>query len=117
VRLPTLAVCAAAPTTAGCEAVLPTASFCSTHPGDAACVVFSGGTGAGQDTQGKPVAQAVQTVVQLINTSAPAVTVGATTRSDKEAAAEKTGERLSGLAQAEQPGVKNEKPATKLYCN
>jgi filamentous hemagglutinin family protein len=117
VRLPSLAVCAAAPTTAGCEAVLPTASFCSTHPGDAVCVVFGGGTGTGQNAQGTPVAQAVQTVVQLINTSAPAVTGGGAVRSDKDVAAEKPAERLSGLAQAEQSGVKNEKPATKTYCN
>jgi filamentous hemagglutinin family protein len=117
VRLPSLAVCAAAPSTVGCEAVLPTASFCSTHPGDATCVVFNGGTGSGQSAQGTPVAQAVQTVVQLINTSAPAVTGGSAARSDKDVTAEKPGERLSGLAQAEQSGVKNEKPATKLYCN
>jgi filamentous hemagglutinin family protein len=117
VRLPSLALCAAASATAGCEAVLPTASFCSTHPGDASCVIFSGGAGAGQNTQGTPVAQAVQTVVQLINTSAPAVTGSGTDKSDKDAAATKPGERLTGMAQAEQSGVKNEKPATKMYCN
>ena len=121
VRLPSLAVCAAAPSTAGCEAVLPTASFCSTHPGDAVCVVFNGGTGAGQGTQAKPVAQAVQTVVQLINTSAPGVTAGGTGAADSGTAGGTAGgkaaERLTGLAQAEQSGVKNEKPATKMYCN
>ncbi|MFS2078953.1 filamentous hemagglutinin N-terminal domain-containing protein [Telluria sp. Tellsp99] len=117
VRLPSLAVCAAAPNTAGCEAVLPTASFCSTHPGDASCVIFSGGAGAGQDTKGTPVAQAVQTVVQLINTSTPTNTGSGADKSGKDAAAGKPGERLSGLAQVEQSGVKNEKPATKMYCN
>ena len=117
VRLPSLAVCAAAPATAGCEAVLPTASFCSTHPGDAACVVFGGGTGTGQNAQGTPVAQAVQTVVQLINTSTPTITGSGADKSDKDTAAGKAGERLSGLAQVEQSGVKNEKPATKMYCN
>ena len=85
--------------------------------GDATCVVFNGGTGSGQSAQGTPVAQAVQTVVQLINTTAPAVTGGGAARSDKDVTAEKPSERLSGLAQAEQSGVKNEKPATKLYCN
>ena len=117
VRLPSLAVCAAAPSTAGCEAVLPTASFCSTHPGDALCVVLGGSSGTGQNAQGKPVAQAVQTVVQLINTSAPAVTGSGADKSDKDASAVKPGERLTGLVQAEQTGVKNEKPATKMYCN
>lgn len=125
VRLPTLAVCAAAPATAGCEAVLPTASFCSTHPGDASCVTFSGSGGAGQNAQGTPVAKAVQTTVQLINTAAPAIAPqiaaaagsGGAGKSDDDASAVKPGERLSGPAQAEQSGVKNEKPATKLYCN
>ncbi|MCS0633814.1 filamentous hemagglutinin N-terminal domain-containing protein [Telluria mixta] len=117
VRLPSLAVCAAAPSTAGCEAVLPTASFCSTHPGDAVCVVFGGGTGTGQNAQGTPVAQAVQTVVQLINTSTPTIAGSGAGKSDKDAAAGKPAERLSGLAQVEQSGVKNEKPATKTYCN
>jgi filamentous hemagglutinin family protein len=117
VRLPSLAACAAAPSTAGCEAVLPTASFCSTHPGDAACVAFSGSGGAGQGAQGKPVAQAVQTVVQLINTSAPAIAGSGTGRGDDDASAVRRDDRLTGPAQAEQSGVKNEKPATKLYCN
>jgi len=117
VRLPSLAVCAAAPSTAGCEAVLPTASFCTTHPGDAVCVVFNGGTGSGQGAQGTPVAQAVQTVVQLINTAAPSVTGGGAGASGNGTSTAKPGERATGLAQAEQSGVKNEKPATKLYCN
>jgi filamentous hemagglutinin family protein len=120
VRLPSLAVCAAAPGTAGCEAVLPTASFCSTHPGDASCVTLSGSGGAGQNTQGTPVAQAVQTVVQLINTSAPAVAPAAASSgagSGGDASAVRTSERASGPAQAEPIGVKNEKPAIKAYCN
>jgi filamentous hemagglutinin family protein len=124
VRLPTLAVCAAAPSTAGCEAVLPTASFCSTHPGDASCVTLSGSGGAGQSTQGTPVAQAVQTVVQVINTATPAAqstsvagSGRADGKSDSDGSALKTGERSSGPAQAESTGVKNEKPATKMYCN
>jgi filamentous hemagglutinin family protein len=122
VRLPTLALCAAAPGTAGCEAVLPTAAFCSTHPGDASCVTFSGSGGAGQNAQGTPVAQAVQTAVQVINTTIPAVAVlvaagGGDAKDDRAASAAKPGERASGPAQAELSGVKNEKPATKMYCN
>ena len=122
VRLPSLAVCAAAPSTAGCEAVLPTASFCSTHPGDVSCVALSGSGGAGQNTQGTPVAQAVQTVVQLINTSTPAVATATAPASGGagsggDASAVKTSDRVSGPAQAESTGVKNEKPAIKAYCN
>jgi filamentous hemagglutinin family protein len=122
VRLPTLAQCAVALGTAGCEAVLPTAAFCSTHPGDANCVTFSGSGGAGQNAQGTPVAQAVQTVVQVINTTIPAVAAlvaagGGDAKDDSAASAAKPGERASGPAQAELSGVKNEKPATKMYCN
>jgi hypothetical protein len=113
VRLPSLAACAAAPGTAGCEAVLPTAAFCTTHPGDATCVTFSGST-AGKDT-GAPVAQAVQTTVQLINTAAPAVAASGAT--DGGTADGKVVERVATTAQAEHTGVKNEKPAAKLYCN
>jgi filamentous hemagglutinin family protein len=122
VRLPTLAACAAAPATAGCAAVLPTASFCSAHPGDASCVTFSGSGGTGQNTQGTPVAQAVQTTVQVINTAIPAVATvvagaSAGDKSDNAAAGDKPAERLAGPAQAELSGVKNEKAATKMYCN
>jgi filamentous hemagglutinin family protein len=118
VRLPSLAACVAAPGTAGCEAVLPTAAFCTTHPGDATCVTFSGSTAA-KDT-GAPVAQAVQTTVQLINTTAPAVAAsGAAAGGAAEGgtADGKAGERVATTAQAEHTGVKNEKPAAKLYCN
>ncbi|MCS0581913.1 filamentous hemagglutinin N-terminal domain-containing protein [Massilia pinisoli] len=113
VRLPSLAACAAAPGTAGCEAVLPTAAFCTTHPGDATCVTFSGST-AGKDT-GAPVAQAVQTTVQLINTAAPAV--AASGAGEGGAADGKAVERVATTAKEEHTGVKNEKPAAKLYCN
>jgi hypothetical protein len=68
----------------GCEAVLPQPDFCSTHPSDPTCVIFSGGAGDGQNTQGTPVAQAVQTTVQLINSSAPAITGSTADKSDKE---------------------------------
>jgi filamentous hemagglutinin family protein len=122
VRLPTLAACAAAPSTAGCEAVLPTASFCSTHPGDASCVTFSGSGGAGQNTLGTPVAQAVQTTVHVINTALPAAALpvpqgGGADKGGGDAAAAKPDDRASGPVQAELSGVKNEKPATKTYCN
>jgi hypothetical protein len=98
--------------------VLPTATFCTTHPGDATCVTFSGST-AGKDT-GAPVAQAVQTTVQLINTAAPAVAAsGAAAGGAPEGgtADGKVVERVATTAQAEHTGVKNEKPAPKLYCN
>lgn len=116
VRLPTLAQCAAAPSTAGCEAVLPTASFCSVHPGDASCVIFSGnGSGSGGDTSGAPVAQAVQGAVQLINSGTSSVSTPGGQQDDGKAKA--GAERLAGPAPAQLMGLKNEKPATKTYCN
>jgi hypothetical protein len=76
-------------------------------------VTFSG-TSAGKDT-GAPVAQAVQTTVQLINTAAPAV--AASGAGDGGTGDGKAVERVATTAQAEHTGVKNEKPAAKLYCN
>lgn len=117
VRLPSLQTCAAAPSTPGCRAVLPQADFCSTHPGDATCAVFSGSGGSTQ-SQGKPVAQAVQTTVQLINRDVrePKPGIG---KPDGEENNKEPGQvgRSTGPAQAQDKGVKNEKPATKMYCN
>jgi filamentous hemagglutinin family protein len=111
VILPTLAQCAAAPGTAGCAAVLPSPSFCTTHPGDASCQPFNGGAGA----QNGQVAQAAQATVSLINTSLPrAASSGGATG---QAGPGKPGDKLAGPAPSEKSGAKNEKPATKTYCN
>jgi filamentous hemagglutinin family protein len=119
VRLPSLATCAAAPSTTGCEAVLPQPSFCSVHPADPTCAIFtgSGGSSGSQQGDGKQVAQAVQDTVHLINrgtaevTPAPAPAGGEPDKKDTGAG------RATGPAQAENTGAKNEKPATKMYCN
>ncbi|CAH0232765.1 Heme/hemopexin-binding protein [Massilia sp. Bi118] len=119
VRLPSLQTCAASPSTAGCEAVLPKPDFCGAHPADLSCAIFTGNGGSAQNADGKQVAQAVQGVVQLINQSKPgATTPGAGQQG--EAQDDKNpgqGGRAAGPAQAENTGAKNEKPATKLYCN
>jgi hypothetical protein len=130
VQLPKLEQCAANPSLQGCEAVLPKPDFCSTHPTDPSCVVYNPGTGHTSD-QKKPVATAQQTTVNLINTSTTAsqgklpgtpAPVGSTAGSGSAG-------REGGSKPAEQPenqagpasgtnsGVKNEKPATKMYCN
>ncbi len=116
VRLPSLQTCAASPSTQGCQAVLPQADFCSSHPGDATCAIFNG-TGGSTDAQGRPVAQAVQNVVQLINRSSS--DVGPTGKPDGGENDKEPGQggKVTGPAQAEHTGAKNAKPATKMYCN
>jgi hypothetical protein len=118
VRLPSLQTCAASPSTQGCQAVLPQPDYCGTHPSDPTCAVFSG-SGGTADVQGKPVAQAVQGTVQLINQGAPATTA---TNAGKPAGEENNKDtgaasKATGPAQAENTGAKNEKPAAKMYCN
>ena len=112
VRLPSLQACVAAPATPGCVAVLPQADFCSTHPGDATCAIF-GGNG-GTQSQGKPVSQAVQSVVQLVNQGTPNNGKPAGDENGKETGQDN---KQAGPAQAQNTGAKNEKPATKMYCN
>jgi filamentous hemagglutinin family protein len=117
VRLPGLQTCAASPSTAGCQAVLPQPDYCGTHLADPTCAVFSGNGGT-TDVQGKPVAQAVQGTVQLINRGASSVS-SSTAPAAGEENKKGTGpaDKVTGAAPAENPGAKNEKPATKMYCN
>jgi hypothetical protein len=105
--------------------VLPSASFCSTHPLDASCQVFNPAPAAGQDGKGAPLSQAVQATVNLINTgtstrpTAPPTGTGSGsggTGSDSSGS-NKPSEKQSGPAPSENSGAKNEKPATKMYCN
>jgi filamentous hemagglutinin family protein len=116
VRLPSLQTCAASPATAGCQAVLPQPDFCGTHPGDPACLVFNGSSGTAQP-QGKQVAQAVQDTVQLINRGAADVAPNTGRPAADDKSKEAGQGKVTGPAQAENTGVKNEKPATKMYCN
>jgi filamentous hemagglutinin family protein len=116
VRLPSLAQCAQSPSLAGCEAVLPTASFCAAHPGDASCVIFSA-SGSSQDGQTTKVAQAVQSVVQLIATGIPDAVVIDAERGSNGTEENTEGKRASGAVQEQQTGVTNEKRAIKNYCN
>jgi filamentous hemagglutinin family protein len=117
VRLPSLQTCAASPSTQGCQAVLPQPDYCGTHPSDPTCAVFSG-SGGTADVQGKPVAQAVQGAVQLINRgTSDAASTTATTAGDNDNKAPGQTGKVSDKAQAENTGAKNEKPATKMYCN
>jgi filamentous hemagglutinin family protein len=121
VRLPSLSTCAASPNTAGCEAVLPKPDFCGTHPGDPTCAIFGGSSGSNPGSDGKEVAQAVQNTVQLINQGkggTAANAAGSTQQAEgQDNKNSGQGSKASGPAQAENTGAKNDKPATKMYCN
>jgi filamentous hemagglutinin family protein len=142
VVLPKLEQCAVNPNLQGCEAVLPKPDFCSSHPQDATCRIFdpapTGGASDGKtSTSGSSVSQTVQTTVTLINTSTgktPASSGGGTTAgsgtalgnpagsstsssSGSDSSSDKPADKQNGPAASENSGAKNEKPATKTYCN
>lgn len=126
VMLPKLEQCVATPTLAGCEAVLPKPDFCATHPTDATCQGLNPGSSAGNDGKPSPVSQAVQNTVKVINQTTEVMatlqeqkagtTVGKTQDNTGSTSPEKT-DTTTGVTPAEKSGVKNEKPATKVYCN
>jgi hypothetical protein len=73
-------------------------------------VIFSGNGGDSADPGAAPVAQAVQATVHLIDTG--------TAESQQDGSKARAGaERLAGPARAQLTGAKNEKPATRTYCN
>ncbi|GAB3460730.1 hypothetical protein GCM10027321_20520 [Massilia terrae] len=123
VVLPKLEQCAANPNLEGCSAVLPKPDFCSTHPSDPTCQVFNPAPSGGADSKTTPVTQATQTTVTLVNSSVSQVTSssssggGGGTSSSDNAAADKKSDKQTGPATSENNGAKNEKPATKMYCN
>lgn len=141
VVLPKLEQCAVNPNLQGCEAVLPKPDFCGTHPLDPRCAVFNPAPTQGGGEAKKPVAEVLQNTVNLINTRTPAQeklpaptpTVGTpdggTTSSSGTANGGGEGgtggstkpseqsDKQSGPAAGSNTGAKNEKPATKMYCN
>ncbi len=135
VILPTLAQCVASPTLQGCAVVLPTVSSCVANPASPGCQVLAP-PGGGEPQA--PVAQAQQATVNLINTRTPATPGAITTTTatpttaatDTTSAAASSGDGATGgdaspdkteqqasPASGTNPGVKNEKPAAKMYCN
>lgn len=126
--LPRLEQCAVNPTLQGCEAVLPKPDFCSTHPLDPRCAVFNPAPSQGGGEAKKPVAEVQQNTVNLINTRTPAqeklpaaTPVGGAQDSEGGAGGaakpSEQSENASGPAAGTNTGAKNEKPATKMYCN
>lgn len=128
VILPRLEQCAVNPTLQGCEAVLPKPDFCSTHPLDPRCAVFNPAPSQGGGESKKPVAEVQQNTVNLINTRTPAqeklpaaTPVGGTQDGEGGTGGgskpSEQSENASGPAAGTNTGAKNEKPATKMYCN
>jgi filamentous hemagglutinin family protein len=117
VVLPKLEQCAVSPNIAGCEAVLPKPDFCATHPLDPTCQVFNPAPGSNGGADKKEVAQAVQTTVTLINNSTESLDRSDTASGGGSAGPDKGAEKSAGPAASENSGAKNEKPATKTYCN
>ena len=126
VQLPRIEQCAQNPGLAGCQAILPQPDFCATHPGDASCVVFQPSPSTGGQGQ-TPVAGAQQAAVNLINTRTPntpaqppqAAAPGNATAGERGEGGDggKPGDKQAGPAPGPNTGVKNEKPAAKMYCN
>nr|WP_307729075.1 filamentous hemagglutinin N-terminal domain-containing protein [Massilia sp. IC2-476] len=129
VQLPKLEQCAVNPSLEGCVAVLPKPDFCSTHPTDPKCAVFNPAPTQGGGESKKPVAQVQQTTVELLNSRSPASQAKAPAGSsaagtpDGSKGGEGGGkpseqsENQAGPAAGTNTGVKNEKPASKMYCN
>jgi filamentous hemagglutinin family protein len=105
--LPSLSTCALNPNTPGCEAVLPRPDFCGTHPTDPRCIVFMPPT---NDQKYKPVERVTQTTVSLIDRL-----TGSPTGTPADSSKPQDTRKVPGPS--ENSGAKNEKPATKLYCN
>lgn len=107
--LPSLAACARNPALQGCEAVLPKPDFCGTHPTDPRCSVFNPSTG---NQTSQKVERVTQTTVDLIDrlTKNP-------TGTSADSSKPQDMRKVPDPSPSENPGAKNEKPATKLYCN
>jgi filamentous hemagglutinin family protein len=125
VVLPSLQQCAANPALQGCEAVLPNPDFCGSHPQDASCRIFNPSPTGGGDAK-SPVTQTVQSTVTLINgstgkagtsTSNSSSSSSTSSSSGSDSSSDKNSDKQSGPAGSENSGAKNEKPATKTYCN
>ena len=109
VRLPSLAQCVASPGSPGCEAVLPAPVLCSKDPTLPVCQVST----PGQGNATAPIEDTQRVAVNLINRqSEPKANAG-----KGEPGQTEKNEKQAGPAPAENTGVKNEKPAAKLYCN
>jgi filamentous hemagglutinin family protein len=122
--LPTFAQCASTPTLAGCGVVLPPISVCIQNPSAAGCTLVLPPT-ASSEPGSTPITQAINSTVNIINTTTMSVPVlkvppgdagssSSTTQSTSTDTPQKADTKV--VATTDNPGVQNA-PAKKMYCN
>lgn len=117
--LPTLAQCTATPTLAGCGAVLPSIAQCTAAPGAAGCLAVVPPLTAGLNSE-SPSVQAINAITIAVNTeSGTLLTGGFSIPADSSSSNGGTSAASpGGTKTTSNTGTTNEpKPATKLYCN
>jgi hypothetical protein len=122
--LPTLSQCAANPALAGCSAVLPAPDLCTVNPTLASCQILSPPT---ESEPVKPVQQAVNEVVKVVNTvteqakQGEAATGGSSTGGVAALSSspddEKQSKKTADEVKAEKAEVTKYEPVKKMYCN
>lgn len=117
VVLPTLAQCVATPTLTGCSVVLPTLSQCTATPALAGCVAVV----PSATENSEPVRQAINTTINIINTST--VIENDTSATDDDAGSGKVGQtsdskkdKKKDTTGSDKTGAKND-ANKKTYCN
>jgi filamentous hemagglutinin family protein len=121
--LPTLAQCVVAPALAGCGAVLPSVSQCVSVPNSAGCSVVLPPLQQGPGNE--PLSQAINSTVNLINTSTT-VSLAGGGDARKEDVKKDDGKKDDGkkddgkkdsVTASDKSGAKNDDAAKKMYCN
>ena len=119
--LPTLSSCLSTPTLGGCSAVLPTVTQCTTNPTLAGCTVVL--PPVTQVATSKPVTQAVNQTVAVINTTIPNINFlldgGGLTSGTSSTTANPTSKNTGGngtTPTSTNPGTTND-TAKKMYCD
>ncbi|OON61934.1 hypothetical protein B0920_00045 [Massilia sp. KIM] len=126
VRLPSMAQCLADKSAAGCEAVLPPLVLCAAEPAHPSCrPATPDGKPEGKPAPSSPLDDTERVTHSLIEALTPtrpgasrpaAQLPGARDDADEQGKPGKN-DKQGGPASVDNTGVKNEKPAAKMYCN
>jgi filamentous hemagglutinin family protein len=122
VRLPSMAQCLADKSAAGCEAVLPPLVLCTAEPAHPSC---RPATPDGRPAPSSPLDETERVTHSLIDAltpsrpgaGRPAAQVPGARDDAKEQGKPAKNDKQGGPASVDNTGVKNEKPAAKMYCN
>jgi len=128
--LPTLAQCSATPTLAGCSVVVPAASKCVTSPAAPECRTVLPTTETTKttttitekvtETTNTVVSTSVQASTTKVQAGSGSSSGGASGRPAEQSSESKGDDKKDDkktTSKADDSGAKNEKPATKMYCN